>query len=220
VNLKDWLNYRKNCPICASPLTTYLHSQKRQSIRYEEGRVIVVFPMNSLGKGKAADHKVGYSFGLEKDDFCTEFYDKNMFRLEGETPLFLIKRFKELQKNLGSMQFYRQCNSCNRYNYSSTYFDICLKQGLIWTGYKIRSEYFGLIQNYGGAQDDKFRIYRLLNYYHDEMTYLSYFITSNVFDAYPNSPPPNQSTHLQLPLIPFVSQEETLARLKKLITFS
>jgi hypothetical protein len=220
VNLKDWLNYRKNCPICTSPLTTYLHSKKRQSIRYEEGRVIVVFPLTAKGH-TTIDYKVGYSFDLEEDNFCMEFYDKNLFRLEKETPTFLIKRFKELDKNQGALKFYRQCNSCNRYNYSSNNFSLFLKERMVMPGYKVRSEYFGLIQNYGGTNDDRFRVYRLLNYYDSgAYSYLDYWVTSNVYDARSDIPMPNISTHLQLPLIKFVSQEQTLERIRKLITFS
>jgi hypothetical protein len=220
VNLKDWLNYRKNCPICDSLLTTYLHSKKRQSIRYEEGRVIVVFPLTAKGK-TTADYKVGFSFGLGADDFCIEFYDKNHFRLEKDTPTFLIKRFKELHKNQGSLKFYRLCNGCNRYNYTSKSFLLKFDTAAVLPGYEIRSEYFGLIQNYGGAKDDRYRVYRLLNYYDDgEGSYLDYWITNNAYDAQSDSSIPSISTHLQLPLIKFVSQQQTLERIQKLITFS
>ena len=186
--------------------------------------MIVVFSLSALVKGKTtADYKVGYSFGLDKDDFCIEFYDKNSFRLEKETPTFLIKRFKELNKNLKELKFYRHCNGCNRYNYTSKSFYLKFDTAAILPGYEVRSEYFGLIQNFGGAKDDRFRVYRLLNFYYDdkgEESHLDYWITNNVYDARSDAPKPNTSTYLQLPLIRFVSQEETLERIKKLITFS
>jgi len=220
MNLREWVNYRKNCPVCGSPLTTYLHSQKRQSIKYEDNKMVVIFPLTSL-KGKVPNHKVGYSFSLEDNSFCIEFYDKNFFRYELEIPKFLMKKFKELNNNLGDYKFYRQCNSCQRYNYSSNRFQLDLKSSTI-IPIKVRAEYFGLIQNYGGAQDNRFRAYRLLNIYEssDAQSYLTYFITNNILDVRDGASSPLLSTHLQLPLIPFISQGGTLKRIQKLILFS
>jgi hypothetical protein len=221
MNLKEWVNYKKYCPVCSSPLITYLHSQKRQSIRYEEGRMVVIFPLHSL-KGKSNDHKVGYSFGLEDSSYHIEFYDKEMKRLDREAPPSLIKKFKQLNSNLGDYKFYRQCESCKRYNYASNYFKLNLKNNQL-APWELRSEYFGLIQNYGGAQDDRYRVYRLLNYYYnvgEGESFLSYWITKNAFDAMANHTQPSHATSLHLPLIRFISQEETIKRIKKLIIFS
>jgi hypothetical protein len=218
VTLKEWMNYRKNCPFCESPLITYLHSGKRQSIRYEENRMVVVFPLTAKGK-TTTDYKVGYSFGLIDSSFCIEFYDKNLIRYETETPLFLKKRFEELHKNLGNYKFYKNCGSCQKYNYISSLFTLDFKSCTLKT-ISVRSEYFGFIQNYGGGKDNRFRVYKLLNYYDIGESYINYHITSNVIDARGDHMNPVISTHLQLPLIPFVSEEATLQRIKNLIIFS
>jgi hypothetical protein len=232
MNLKEFLNYRKICPLCDSLLTTYLHSKKRQSIKYENNRVTVIFPLIPLKKnGKGTDYKsnflfkVGYSFGLEDNSFCVEFYDKNLFRYEKETPRFLIDRFKELNQNLKDLRFYRVCNGCQRYNYISFSFKIDLKNNTL-KPWRLRSEYFGFIQNYGGALDDKYRVYRMTNWYSlgsdtENESWINYWITKRPFDAQFDIPMPiPEVTFLHLPLIPFVSREETLNRIKKLILFS
>ena len=234
MNLKEFLNYRKNCPLCDGPLTTYLHSKKRQSIRYENGRMVVIFLLKST-KGKGLDYKVGYSFGLEDNSFCAEFYDKSLFRYEKEIPLFLVNRFKELNHNLKDLRFYRVCNSCQRYDYISFPFRINLKNNIL-ESWLIRSESFVFIQNYGGALDDRYRVYRVNNWHSPDNDYnqangdkkwialdeswITYWITENAASARIDGPIPNLATALQLPLIPFISKEETFSRIKKLITFS
>jgi hypothetical protein len=223
MNLKQFFNYRKNCPLCDSPLTTYLHSKKRQVIKYENNRAVVIFPLTSI-KSKKTEHKVGYSFGLDDHSFCVEFYDKNLFRYEKEVPLFLINRFKELSKNLKELRFYRVCNNCQRYNYISFSFKIDFKNNIL-KPWRLRSEYFGFIQNYGGGLDDRYRIYRVTNWHSlgndgENESWINYWITKNVFEAEFDSPMPVPVNSLHLPFIPFVSKEETLERIKKLILFS
>ena len=94
-NVKDWFDYRRNCPLCENVLITYLHSDRRQSIRFEDNRLVVIFPLDAIkGKKNQALYKVGYSFSLTDDTFCIEFYDKNNFRIDNEIPNFLPNRFR------------------------------------------------------------------------------------------------------------------------------
>src|SRR5260370_42333140 len=200
MNLKEWIDHRKCCPVCEAPLITYLHSQRRQSIRYEDGRVIVIFALYGL-KNKGNHHKVGYSFSLLDNSYCIEFYDKELNKIEEPAPS-LIKKFKELNANLGDYKLYRLCESCLRYNYASNYFKIDLKNNQL-DPWKVRSEYFGLIQNYGGAKDDRYRVYRLFNFYGSgkEESFLFYWITSDANVARSDYGQPAIATSLHLPLI-------------------
>jgi len=223
-NVKDWFIYRRNCPLCENVLTTYLHSDRRQSIRFEDNKLVVLFPLDAIkGKGRKdhGNYKVGYAFSFLDNTFCIEFYDKNNFRIENEIPAFLLARFRELNKNLTSLKFYKECGTCHRYFYSSNNFVLDLQSTCV----EINPfyEFFGFAENYGGAQDDRYRIYRLVNWLQSKTSYLSYGIDKNISHVLIYNHRPvllSGYTSLDLPLIKFVSKKDTLKRIKKLITFS
>ena len=221
-SVKEWFNYRKKCPLCENVLTTYFHSDRRQSIRFEENRLVVVFPLEAMkGKKNQAHYKVGYSFSLADNTFCIEFYDKNNFRLDNEAPDFLRNRFKELSKNLGLLKFYKECGVCHRYFYFSSNFVLDFRSNFIEI--KPYFEYFGFAENYGGAQDDRYRIYRLVNRLQNNTSQITYGVDGNISHTQLDIHRPvllSGYTSLELPLIKFVSKKETLRRIKKLIIFS
>lgn len=221
-DVKDWFDYRRNCPLCENVLITYLHSDRRQSIRFENNRLVVIFPLDAIkGKKNQALYKVGYSFSLTDDTFCIEFYDKNNFRLINEIPNFLLNRFRELNKNLRLLKFYKECGSCQRYFYSSSSFVLNLSSNSVEID--LFYEYFGFAENFGGAQDNRYRIYRLINWLQDKSSRLTYGVDNNILHSQPDIHRPillNGYTSLDLPLIKFVSKKDTLKRIKKLITFS
>jgi hypothetical protein len=231
VNLKEWLNHRKNCPICEHPLTIYLHSQRRQSIKFENDRMIVIFPLTPIKNHKSVKYKIGYSFSLTTPEYYIEFYDQNLFPLKS-VPFSIIKKFKELNKNLGLYGFLKMCNQCQRYVCQSSSF-VFSQNGTLEINnppFGIVSEYFGFLQTYGGAQDNRHYVYRLFNIYgqfpsspnSNGSSFLDYWITNDISDAQHDViiPPDDRKNHLQLPLIPFVNHDDTLQRIKKLIIFS
>jgi hypothetical protein len=224
MKLQEWLNHHKNCPLCVAPLTTYLHSTKRQAIKWEEGRMVVIFELRSTDKRKSSDYKVGYSFHLTENQFCIEFYSKDGIRIEKEVQPHLMDKFKSLDSNLKSYRFYRQCNSCKRYHYSSSAFKLNLKDASLYfkEPFIVSSEYFGLIQAMEQGSKTPFRIYRLLNCYTEKEigSHLTYWSASSPHGTLSDWTVPNEATFLDLPLIPFVSINETLERIKKLILFS
>ena len=178
-NVKDWFDYRRNCPLCENVLITYLHSDRRQSIRFEDNRLVVIFPLDAIkGKKNQALYKVGYSFSLTDNTFCIEFYDKNNFRIDNEIPNFLSNRFKGLNTNLGFLKFYKECGGCHRYFYSSNNFVLDLQLNCVEISPLY--EYFGFAENYGGARDDRYRIYRLVNWLQSKTSYLSYGVDNNI----------------------------------------
>ena len=228
MNLQEWLNYHKNCPLCAAPLTTYLHSTKRQAIKWEEGRMVVVFDLLSIDRRSSSrmrgEYKIGYSFHLTENQFCIEFYNKDGIRIEKEVQPHLMDKFKSLDSNLKIYRFYQQCNSCKRYHYSSGAFKLNLKDATLHfkESFIVSSEYFGLIQAMEQGSKTPFRIYRLLNCYTEKEigSHLTYWCTSIPHGTLSDWTVPNEATFLDLPLIPFVSEDDTLDRIKKLIVFS
>jgi len=218
MNLYDFLEYRKVCPICDTQLVTSFHSEKSQKIRMEDNRLVVIFHLTSLKK-KHIDYKVGYSFGLSDDSFQTEFYTKDDKRFENDTPLFLMERFRELDKNLKGYRFYKSCYSCRRYKYSSSRFDLDLRLNRI-KNLEIITESICLV-NPGSSGQRK--IFRMDNVFdtncNDGHTWLSCWDATHETDGLIDYSVPTAALSIQLPIIPFISKEETTERIKTLLTF-
>lgn len=212
MNLKEFINYRFTCPICDFPLSISFHSKKWQSIKYEEDRLVVMVKMNAL-KRKQKDYKITYSFGLNDNSWFINFFSKEEKPIDQETPNFLRDRFKELNKNLSLYRFYKHCQNCNRYTYSTNYFDLNFKTANLGE-LEIIYEYFGLFRP--NPNGDGYRIYELINKPHLNETVISYGLANHA------DFPPNvmHFQNLTIPLIKFSSKDETLERIQKLIVFS
>jgi hypothetical protein len=217
VNLQEWIQYRRTCPLCQGTLSTYLHSTKKQGIRIEDGRLVITFPMHELNK--QAKYIVGYSFDLYKNSFLIDFYDKNNTRLEKETPNFLMDKFRKFDTNLGHYSFYRCCTTCRRYHYTSTDFKFNFKTATLSAELDVSTEYFGFVQLLKNSNEKPYRIFRLLNFCPQDKCSLSYWSSDYPEGTNPNFNIPSYAEHIYLPLIRFVSLEETLNRLKKLLVF-
>src|SRR5271169_3011569 len=100
MNLGEFIGHRSHCPLCGTALVTGFHSNRKQSISYEENRASISFKLDGLNQ------------------FQKEYVYHNV------APAFLIDRFKELHKNLKIFRFYRGCTSCEEYAYGSKQFDI------------------------------------------------------------------------------------------------
>lgn len=226
MNLKEFFEYRQTCPICKDVLVTSFHSQKKQSIRYEDDRFVVLFRMDSLKK-KGINYKVGYSFGLEDHSWYVEFYTQDDKRFENDSPNFLRERFKELDKNLGQYKFYRHCTGCCCYNYSSNDFYLDYDLGSI-NDLIVNVEYIGMLQ----PIETGFKVYKLLNDYGGSKSTIVFgkHPSENIArsDAGVVNKKPHMSNYyssfnldmIQVPLIKFSSQEETMERIRKLLIFS
>jgi hypothetical protein len=225
MNLQQFINYRKDCPICDKQLKLAFHSKKQQSYRYEDGRLIFLFDLRALKKGQT-HYKVGYSFGLEDNSYYIEFYTSKDKRFDDEAPDFLRARFKELDKNLLAYRFFKYCPGCSCYNYFSNNF---LLKKTLTVQLGVETEYIGMHQ----PIDNRYKIYKLLNNYTDGVSFLIYGkhwsedMARDDSDMLGNNPNPtnlningSKLELIQTPLIKFVSKQETMARLNKLILFS
>jgi len=216
MNLQEFLDYRECCPICSNKLVTAFHSQKRQVIKFEDGRLVVVFRLDGLKKHQI-DYKVGYSFCLTDNTWYAEFYNQDDKRFEVDSPGFLRERFKELDKNLGGYKFYRHCGWCRRYNYSTNTFNLNFKTGGI-DKLCMCMEYIGM----SAPIDKGFKIYRMLNDYMSNKTTLLFGKQSDEEAAkYDASVGPKFLDLLETnSIIKFSSPQETADRIDKLIVFS
>lgn len=221
MNLKEFITYRNNCPICNDKLSTFFHSEKQQSFKYEEDRMVVIFRMDGLKKHQI-NYKVGYSFGPEDNSWQVEFYNQDGIRFEKDSPYHLMDKFRELNKNLGLYKFYRVCTApkCHRYNYSTNQFSLKYKRHNIGD-LSIKTEYIGMTM----PTENGYKIFKLLNEYaspsRSTVVYGKHKEESIARDDWGmHNPPLDNLDILQTHIIKFSSKEETMERINKLIIFS
>jgi hypothetical protein len=216
VNLKQFINIRQYCPICETQLVTTFHSDRRQTIKVEEYRFQVFFALDGLKPGQKP-YGMSYSFGLEHFDFHVEFYTKDKATRFETAHDFLRNRFLELHKNLKNFKFVRDCSFCERYACSTHQFPLDLKTTR-YPELEIANEDFGLIH----PTKDGHRIYKLSNKYPENRSSLTFWKGQPSEARISQHTPPKwrDATNLQLPLIPFISKEETTSRLNNLLIFT
>jgi hypothetical protein len=219
MNLREFMDFRKKCPMCGGLLITFFHSNRKQIIRYKDEQVSFIFKLDTLNK-RQKSYQVAYAFGVTDYQFTIEFYKKSGEHYYTESPNFLRKRFKELHVNLAKnfFKFYRECvnPSCAQYSYNTSYFEIDFKTAT-YGPLEIGRENITLIYPLPG-ESDKCRVYRLNNYLPGKKTLLQFW-KGVPEEANLNWNIPSEAAALELPLIPFVSKEETLKRLNNLIIF-
>lgn len=216
MNLCEFLDYRRSCPIClATTLTTAFQSKKRQVIREENGRFLVLLNMDAIKKHHNS-YKVGYSIDRANNQFCIEFYTKDDEWIEKESPIHLINRFKIFDKNQREYKIYKYCGNCNRYNYTSNKLTIDYKTCSIGE-LEINTEFFGLTQ----PINEGYKIYKLINRYFVNESVLFYTKADDEFLAQEHI---HMVTHpmdiISLPIIKFTSKDEIINRISKLLVFS
>lgn len=215
MNINQFLSYRDHCPLCGNKLNIIFHSHKSQKIRFEEDRLNVLFNLDGLKK-KHMDYKVGYSFSLEDNSFRIEFYTKDERRFDIDSPLFLINRFKELNNNLKGYHIYKHCLMCWCYWYGSEYLNLDFSKAEV-EDFLIEKEYFGLT---APADDNSIKVFKLMNYYNTNKSAISCFIGFSAREAISDYSIPANASQFTLPLIRFVSKEETMDKIKKILLFS
>jgi hypothetical protein len=218
MNLQEFIKFRDKCPICHGSLITEFHSNRKQAIRYEDNRVTFTLTLDSVLK-RSKPYKASYSFGLADNSVRIEFYTKEGKHFYTESPKFLRDRFLELHNNLRrvNFRFIRECvnRECMRYIYYSNLFDMDLRRAS-FQSLDVRTETMALSH----PLQVGFRNYLLSNNLVQKKTNLLFWKSPSDVANISNIIPPNNSTNLQLPLIPFVSVEETTKRLNNLIVFS
>lgn len=160
MNLREFINYRTHCLTCHSELKLSFHSKKRQKHKLFFDRLLVQMDLSSFKKNQKS-YKVGYSIDYDTNDFCIEFFDNDGAHYSTrEIPLFLLKRFKTLDKNHGKYSIIKHCTSCQKYWYSSNSFDLDYKIANLGD-LSIHSEHGAFFKSF----NDGYKIYRLYSYY-------------------------------------------------------
>lgn len=216
MNLKEFIDHRQYCPLCETQLVTLFHSTRKQTIKMEEHRFLVFFALDGTKVGQKP-YATAYSFNLLENVFQVEFYTKDKSARYETGHDFLIKRFLELHKNLKNFKFVRECTFCEMYAYSTQQFEMNLRSAT-FDPINVYSEHFGLVQ----PIKDGYRVYKLLNTYSENKSDLTFW-KGNPRDARFRQLAPaswQNPTKLYLPLIPFISKEETTKRLSNLIIFT
>ena len=139
------------------------HSKKKQKHSIVNDRLLIQMDLKSLKKGQK-DYKAGFSIDYDTNNFCIELFDKTGSQwYENESPLFLLNRFKELDKNMGNYKIIRHCRSCQKYCYDSNFFDLDYKTANLGK-LSIRGEYGCFFKPY----EDGYKAYKLYSFYDKE----------------------------------------------------
>jgi len=228
MNLAEFLNHQSTCPFCLEPLVTGFVPNRKQTVRYEEGRLVVLFDMNALQKIHG-NYKVGYSFGLTDNSFQIEFYTGvGTANYYDNVPLHLIEKFRDFDKAMGaSYAISRHCKKCYHYSSGSQRFGLNFRTQSVDDGLELGYELFMFVKP--TEDPDKAKVMVLSNKYYETMdgtravpspsSQLHYY-RGHPSTARYDHPYPQSKQRLILPFIPFVSPEETGQRLNNLIVFS
>ena len=219
MKLREFLSYRTHCLACGSGLNTSFHSQKKQKHSIVNDRWLVQIELNALSKGQK-HYKVGYSIDHDTNDFCIEFFDQTGLQwFENESPMFLIDRFKGLDKNHGQYRIYKHCNICRKYNYTSNHFNLDYKKANLGE-LTVGSEYALLFK----PIEDGYRGYKLYSYYdRDESKFEIFKISKEYWESTRRSDLDSKSEAdlVKTKVIQFGnSPTEMMDKLNVLMTFS
>lgn len=215
MNLRDFLNYRNNCPICDKQLKFIFHSKRRQKINYIDDRIVITFPMDSIKKNERS-YLISFAIDPVKNSFFIDFASEQGEKFDN-IPLSIVKKFLSFNANLGAYAFYKQCD-CGRYTYGSNYFNLDLKNRK-FPDTSIQKEVFTLIL--AQFNDDGYKTCKLLNNYETNKSILDFWKSKpSVLDGNTIYYDELKSDILVTNLIKFVSIEETVARINKLLVFS
>lgn len=217
MDLQQFINYRETCPLCQHKLAIDFrpNSRKKHRTRHVDNKLQFIFELDSLKKG-SRDHEAAYCFDPQDSSFCVEFYTKKQERYLNLSPHFLMVRFRQLHSNFTDFFFHRNCYNCRRYQYNSEAFHIKLKEKYI-TDLSIHSERIGLIHPVG----DEYRVYKITNDYSTNTTRFSVDkVSQKVGVDVVSAPRFVADPTIELPFIPFTSEEKMISRLNNLLIFT
>jgi hypothetical protein len=215
MNLQEFIDLRKDCPMCGGALTTKF-GKRKQKAKLEDNRFIAVFIMRGMERHEP-DYEVGYSFGLEDHSLAIEFY--NEWDMRSCVSTYMCDIFRKFHANVDqsfSNRFTRTCGLCFKYQMESKLIDLDLKAAT-FSSIEKNEEVF-----VWSTKTEEGRKFVLLDNYIESTTPISDIFTWRSEHDYKleNAIPSNYHLIESLPQIPFVSKEETGARLKKLLIFS
>ena len=128
MKIKDFINYRRKCPLCDGNLATQFISNRKQYVKLDDEYLQITLHMDAISV-YGTNYAVSFNFHLQNNTIRIEFYNNdNKTHFINYVPISLIKQFREFIKNitlgLNTYHFIRECDSCGNYNYNSTSFDI------------------------------------------------------------------------------------------------
>lgn len=214
MNISEFLHTKTNCPFCNEKLVIRF-KQNKSTLRYRDDRLIAIFDMRTLKRNKK-NYKVGYSFSLEDNSFYIEFFDSDGNIIDNVISTSLLTNFMELHKNSTLPHFSKKCDFCNKYSLISNEIAFDFNNQTV-SDLKIEYEEFIFVT----PTDNEYKIIVMCNFYYADQRSIVHFwrdVNGNNTRNYYTFP--NTRTMLTLPLIPFVSSKETLARLNCLLVFS
>jgi hypothetical protein len=207
VNVSEFLHTKTNCPFCNEKLVIRFRENK-SIIKYIDNRLVAILDMKSL-KRNQKNYKIGYSFSIEDNSFHIEFFDSTGNIINNVISTSLLAKFMELHRNLLFRHFSKKCNICKKYSLMSNDIVFDFNTQTI-SDLEVECEEFIFVT----PADDQYKIVVMCNFYYPNQLSIIHFWR----DVYDNNP--NDRSTLTLPLIPFVSSKETLARLNGLLIFS
>ena len=218
MNLREFIDFRKFCPICESQLTTSFHSHRKQTIRIQGNQLIAIFKVDSLPKSSTV-FKAGYAFDFNVNNFAIEFWDKTDIHCYDSVSKFYMDRFLELHNNLRVFRFHRDCTYCNQYCYNSTSLKFDFRNGT-YSNLNLANECITMSQ----PIEDGYRIYYLVNISNTDFgpdpcaklfTYKSSFKRTNLkLDM------PAESMTVELPHVNITSADAIMNRFSNLLVFA
>lgn len=220
MNLQEFLDFRKYCPVCSTQLVTSFHSHRKQAIRLQNNRLEVIFKVAPLTRS-STDFKAGYAFDFTTPNFSVEFYDKSDIHQYDQVHKFYIDRFMEMHKNLRKFRFYRDCTYCSQYAYVSTNIELDFRTATI-SEIKLGWEELCVSKDL----EDTFQIYRIFNLHNYDnavgrQPYTHLSVCKSDFNRKSiRLDMPAESLHIDLPLVPITEPEEMVERFSKLLVFA
>jgi hypothetical protein len=201
MNLKEFLDYRTCCPICSSKLSLELITDhgRKYSMRIEDNKVSGNSTMKSLTL-LSKSYTVGVCFSLEDDSCWVDVYSGTNKCLESFSHSMLDMLDKFFTAACSRLVFRRQCQLAPHYFLESNDFNLPRSQLAALT---VRYEQFNL---HTTIEQGEFKTVSLINWMEKNISKVSMDATS--FEL------------IDLPLVPFVSEEITIQRIFNLLPFN
>jgi hypothetical protein len=217
MNLKEFIGLQDRCPICDTALITRFISSRQQRTKFIENRFVAIHTLKAINKDNIPDYQVGYSFSLDDDSFCVEFYTE--WDTANSIPTHLIDKFKEFYKNTNgpNYRFARHCLFCHKYIAYSTAIDFNLKTCRTGEMQKEMESFIFILPG-----EERFRAIKLTNKFLPDSTseLKCWQVDREGYAKVDQAVPHNHTVVSGLSHIPFVSKEKTRDRLNGLITFA
>ena len=215
MNLQEFMGLRTHCPMCETALITKFISERKQKSRLQDNRYVAILVMRGM-RSCEPDYEVGYSFGLNDNSLSIEFI--NEWDMKNQATNYMMKIFKDFHKNVSKsgFRFIRTCGLCFKYEMSSELVELDLKKAE-YSAIQVCDESFV----FKTPTEDGFKYTLLDNYIGDvDPTSELCWWRSDMDYKIEYPIPKHSSVKSGLPLIPFLSKEETGKRISNLITFA